>query len=184
MIEHSIAIILIICCAAMDRCRGSKELKVISNFFEAFVMGLCLASLALMYTSYGADFYLAIVIFALLFAVCEWPGWGEPLGALLYKGNMRPGKLERWQVGPLKKNPVFALIVRGAIWTCPAVLMSPFYPELIYIFVAMSISMPVAVVAAREVGVRLHVQNTWQLQEIFRGALTGAVTYLMALGAA
>lgn len=61
--------------------------------------------------------------------------------------------------------------------------MSPFYPELIYIFVAMSISMPVAVVAAREIGVRLHVQNTWQLQEIFRGALTGALTYAMALGA-
>jgi len=26
MIEHTLAIILIICCAAMDRCRGSKEL--------------------------------------------------------------------------------------------------------------------------------------------------------------
>lgn len=183
MIEHSIAIILIICCAAMDRCRGSKELKVISNFFEAFVMGLCLASLALMYTSYGADFYLVIVIFALLFAVCEWPGWGGPLGAVLYKHEMRKSELERWQVGPLKTNPVFALIARGAIWSSPALLMSAWYSELIYIFVAMSFSMPVAVVVAREIGQRYKVGNTWQLQEYIRGGMTATLTYLMAWGA-
>lgn len=184
MKTHLIALALIICCAILDRCRGSKKLTIISNFFEAMMIGAALACLALTYSDLtGWDVVIAVCGFALLFAVCEWPGWGGPLGAVLYKHEMRKNELERWQVGPLKTNPVFALIARGAIWSSPALLMSAWYSELIYIFVAMSISMPVAVVAAREIGERYKVGNTWRLQEYIRGGMTATLTYLMAWGA-
>jgi hypothetical protein len=184
MTEFIIAIILITMCSIFDKCRGSKELTIISNFAEAMLMGACLALLATIYSDYGLSETAAITLgFALLFAVCEWPGWGAPLGALLYDTEMGKTGLERWQVGILKTNPVLALIARGGIWALPALLMSCWYPEFIYIFVAMPVAMPVAVVVARELGGKYKHKNTWQLQELIRGGLCATLTYMMALGA-
>lgn len=171
--------VCIFMCSALDRCRGSNKLNIVSNTFEAFLMGGFLAAIVIIASGTGADWWV-IPAFGAGFALFERFGWGEPLNAVLYDREMIESQLERWQVGPLAKDPEMALVVRGAIWGIPALAMSFYIEQFLFIMISMAIAMPVAVIAARQIGQRRKVNDLWALQEKIRGGLCATLTYIFA----
>jgi hypothetical protein len=146
-------------------------------------MGICLA--VLLFINNLPDFTLVplAVGFGILYGLTEKFGWGEPLGSALFGYPMNPKQLEKWQVGPLKKNAYLALVARGGIWASPALALVPYYEQFLFIFIAMGIAMPVSVLIARFIGEYRSLTNkaVWRLNEYIRGGLVASLTFVFGL---
>lgn len=103
------------------------------------------------------------------------PGWGDSMGAILEKRELRPDMVARnhfWQIGILKRNKWAAAVARGALWGAPIALLGVFDPTLL---------MAVPVYTAAYVGSLLvsmrFLNGSWGHAETVRGLIAGALTW-------
>ncbi len=156
--------------AVLDRLRG--DAKGAPKFLESIVYGLVIGfALGLPYD--GWQMY----AFGVLFAVGAAPGWGEPLGALFDERGMFPERLEWWQVGPLKKHILPALIARGALWGIPVLALYYWHPEVVAVLATYVVAFP----AAAYIGRKIKGSMGWELMEYIRGGLGAAGVLLFRL---
>jgi len=158
-----IAFFAIVLMGILDRWRGDRD-DLGSKLIEKLLYGsaVCVAAT-------GTPFTPLLPLFILAMLAGSSSGWGEPLGALIERREMDDARLERWQrmilPGLLRRSAVAALIVRGAIWGAPFLPLAWFDPELIRVFVAFLVAVPVAPYLFRD----------WEIQEFARGCIAGII---------
>lgn len=158
-----IELLAIICMGSMDRWRGDAD-DIGSRLLEKLLYGAatCAAATGTLLTP-----LLPLFLFAMLAGSSS--GWGEPLGALIERREMDPSKLERWQhvilPGLLRRSPIAAMIVRGAIWGAPFLPLAWFDPVLLAVPLAFMVAVPVAPYLFRD----------WEIQEFARGGIAGMI---------
>jgi hypothetical protein len=125
----------------------------------------------------GHGFDVAGLWLVLALTIGEAMGWGHPLGWALT--GAEKGAPERYEIGPLAKNPWLSLAARGLIW---AILTTPV--ALIYDTTILNLLwiMPLTMTVAPWIAVRTSklLPNTWGAQEFYRGFLTGTLAVLSA----
>lgn len=169
--------VLIVVCALLDRLRGGWSIVPTA--------GHKLAGL-----SYGAILGLLLglpliwlPVLTLLWWLGEKPGWGSPMGWAVTGEEPKtsytrvnsqwtlvsvPRKPEKWQVGQLKNHPWLSLIVRGAIWALPAMVIYPWQPKVLWLF-GMTLAMPLGALFDR-LTTRKYVAG-----EFVRGGMMGLI---------
>lgn len=165
-------VLLAYSCGLIDRFRGDKVDVLYSKSVEATVYGLMVAAIM------GFNL-LEATLFAGLWLVGAAFGWGCPLGAYLADKPMKPEDLEWWQVGPLKKSVMFALIVRGVMWGLPVAAVGYLNPLAYAWPVAMGIIFPLALIITRYYNNIVNVPG-WETQEFVRGWLVGIVALALS----
>lgn len=148
---------------------GIKIPSKINTALHSWTIALCL----------GHGFDVAGLWLVVALTLGEASGWGHPLGWALFGKDA--GKKERYEFGPLLRNPWLSLAVRGLIWALPAAVVAFFYDPLIYnLLWIMSGTMVAAPWIATKTAKRFP--DLWATQEFYRGFLTGAlavaVTYI------
>jgi len=160
--------------AVLDRIRG-HDIKL----FERSINGItkllfgCFVAYSL-----GVTIWWQFAALAILFALGSAPGWGDPIGRVLYqKDDPKPeeARYEWWQVGILQDNPILALISRGLIWGAPPLLLIYFIPNVWVIAVSMSIAMPFSAYVIGKFVPWSEKYDKWHLMEYLRGGLFGAI---------
>ena len=183
--RRTMTLLLIILCGYLDRMRGSDytvlpslkwDGEEIGNSEWKILYGWVVAAL------FGHAFSWLTIPIIILFAIGEAWGWGEPLGSALQGRKMNQDNLEKWQFGPLKKDPWLALAFRGLMWGAPvALLLSWFDPILMSLPFLLMLSMPVACLIAKQLSGTTS--EKWAYQELIRGLLLGLlITGVMTNG--
>lgn len=157
------ALISVLSAGCLDRWRGDED-NIGSKLIEKLLYGsaVCVAAT-------GTPFTPLLPLFMLAMLAGSSSGWGEPLGALIERRPMDTNNMERWQrmilPGLLRRSAVAALIVRGAIWGAPFLPLAWLDPDLIRVFVAFLVAVPVAPYLFRD----------WEIQEFARGCIAGII---------
>lgn len=160
----TIKLYLLLLSGPLDWLRGS-DIRWCPTLVRSLAYGFGLAILL------GSSHLWTWPVFAVLWAVGEAPGWGEPVGAILDRRPMRPGHLERWQVGPLKTNSWLAVTARGAIWAAPPALLALVDP--VYLAsLGLLLIFPATLMLDRR---KTLLTWNWQEWELLRGWSMGVV---------
>ena len=158
-------------CGPLDRVRGHHKHILNHRALDKLAYGAAL-TLAL---GFHRD-PLLFVICAALLALGMAPGWGEPMGAILDKRQMRPDFLEWWQIGPARRSPWVAVALRGLLWGAPLIPLALYSRD--WSLLAVSPVMAVAFVTGMHIGPRLpyiEPDDAWGRCEWARGWVAGAM---------
>ena len=202
-----IDLLVALSCGLLDRIRGgglehlagnppdhhmlSLDQRVIDHLFELVIRFLrgrppffptphILYGLAVAYlTGHGWDGWLTVAI-VVGWMLGERPGWGAPIGE--YRGIPDPDRVpEWWQVAILRERPLWALIVRGAMWGLPVLVFSWWAGEIVWQpTVAMALAFPLA-----EVIYKRTLEPLWPREwagawnEVYRGSIFGVALWTL-----
>lgn len=159
--------LLIFLAGLLDRVRGDHF-----NFFGNWSRGPDMAAYAWVIAAlmgHPQDWFTIAIIAALMLGMA--PGWGEPMGATLFRRPIHQANLEWWQVGPLKRNHFLALTARGALWGVPALALLPWLPSAWMPLVAYAIAFPASIYLMRT----LPIDAKWEWAERTRGWMAALI---------
>lgn len=122
-----------------------------------------------------------IAAFAAFFLLGMSPGWGEPLGAMLYNHKMNKHKLEWWQRGKLlSSSPVAACTFRGFLWALPCCIVA-FWDISALSVLSMAVSFPLSIYVTTLIMKKRHLKDAWQTREIIGGTMFGVLALCLSL---
>lgn len=162
----AVQILAALACGPLDRLRGHATHLFGLRLADKVAYGLALSLIM------SQD--PVVVVFTTLAMIAGMsPGWGEPMGAILDKREMKD--FEWWQFGPLKQNPWLALMFRGFLWGLPVVPVAVYFQDisLLAYILAFTVAMPLAMLAARLPFGR----DKWGSVEFARGWVAGAILF-------
>lgn len=164
-------LLLVYACGFMDRIRGDRVDLPYSKSVEAYIYGLAI------FTIVGLEWWQCLIGGALWLAGASF-GWGEPVGAVLQQRAMNLTRLEKWQVGVLATDPLFALMARGLIWGLCLTPMMFFKFSIIGLVFGMVGVFTLAVYLADCKTIKFS--NNWESMEYYRGWMAGLVAFLVS----
>ena len=138
-------LLLIFLSGLMDRVRGDHF-----NFFRDWSRGPDMAAYGWVIAAlmgHPQDWFTLPIIAALMLGMAS--GWGEPMGAGLFRRKMFQDRLEWWQIGPLKDNVFLALTARGVMWGLPCLLLLPWLPNAWLPLAAYTVAFPASIYLVR-----------------------------------
>lgn len=167
-------LLLIPLCGLLDRIRGGwRPMGQWANYPAKFGYGLVLGALL----GLPWQWWPAV---SFLWWLGEKPGYGYPLGWAV-TGIPTPirkpeAKPEWWQFWFLKSQPWPSLIVRGAMWGAPCLLLYYWQPDVLGLVVAGALGMPAGALLERQFTSRWPASG-----EAWRGLIIGAFCAAVSL---
>jgi hypothetical protein len=172
----TIKVLAALLCGYFDLQRG-KDLDSFPRFMFKLMYSLTAALVCLSFSSSVVVW----VAFAALFFVGMSPGWGTPLGSMLYGHAMHKDGLEWWQRGKLfETNAVAACSLRGFIWGAPCALLA-FWDIAALSALVMTVTFPLSIYLTVQLERVMRLDNSWQTRELIGGLLFGVSALCLSL---
>lgn len=166
-------LIAVVLSGFLDRVRGDAWHLLGYRTVDKLALGYCMSVVA----GFPFDLLVTPLIVAAMMVGMSW-GWGEPMGAAIVGRDMKPEKLEWWQVSVLKTNVWAALAARGALWGLPVGMVGAFVaPSLMWFVPIYTLAFPLSVVIGKKFGV----DKAWEYSEYTRGWVAASLVFLSTL---